>query len=410
MSRLSLSVLAILGTVWLLACEGAGGGSGDGAGGAGGTPQATCENVAGTFVLVGSDFADEGPWVWIHESSELGCGAVVSSVGHDGRRYQIAVTDTAAVLTPVSAPAIGGSKTPTEHRLTEWNQIRLDLVGGKLAGTATADVVIDWNQEDIWGTYPNTLELALAEAPPATLGVSGAMLPWRTTRLLASRPSPDISAQLALPSSQWSATDLVEPDAEGIIAATLAFSGAWDAIRGQTLAVSVLPGMVDLSGAPVATSELAISVHEIGPPLPAHPMFDTSGVASWGAVEPYGEGACATLGCLRIGGYPQMHGCGVLAGIGGQLLTEGKTEAVLSMRLESDETYVNVPMLWNVEVVTEAGTKLAPKAGGAWDSEKAEQVWTYDVTGQARVGFAIESALYCHGWGGAIIVDAVTAQ
>lgn len=181
--------------------------------------------------------------------------------------------------------------------------------------------------------------------------------------------------------------------------------GPAEALDVQLPFVDVKPTLVDASGAAMQASTLSIGVYDIGPALSVHEMHDMTTVASWGTVEPYMEGPCATTGCLSVRGW-----CGSYAGIAGQLRTEGATEAVLSMRVEIFDNFLNSPALSVVEVVAEDGTRLTPTSGGDWDAEKAEQVWVYDVTGHKVVGFSMEASSYCHGWGGPLIVDAVYTQ
>ena len=414
-SRGLCGIGALLLASFCLACggtttesEGEGtGGTGGGVGGTGGASTTGCQEIIGAYEIEVEGYA--GPWLLIQDTSEQGCTAIVANNGHPARRYDVSLSGDEAVLTPVGEPAIEGQKGLTSHHLREWNEIQLDLEQGGLAGTASADTVYDWNEEDIWGEEDQTLDaLTVKAATPGTVEIRGPMLPWREATVRASRPTSSISAHVEGPSADWVVEDDVIAEAEGIIAAEVRFSGAWDDVRGQTIPFTVSTDLADLSGASISPAEaegVMLSVLDIGPAIPAHDMTDTTSLATWGSVEPFEEGDCATSGCLRIQGS-----CGSYAGIAGQLQTDGATEVVLSMQLNGYDTYVDTPAFSVVEVIAEDGTELTPKSGGSWDSEQTEQTWVYDVSGFDTVGFAIEASSYCHGWGGPIIVDSVRAE
>jgi hypothetical protein len=232
------------------------------------------------------------------------------------------------------------------------------------------------------------------------------MLPWDAATILASSPVPSVASLFALPDGPWIGTDIQENHAVGVIQGELRFLGSWDDIRGKTLDFNILPTSLDLGGQPIITKSLPVSVHQIGPPRKEHKMPDTSTVATWGGVAAYTEGDCATLGCVIVQGY-----CGNFAGMAGQVLTKGASKVVVSMRLESDGTYINEPSsLSSIRLLTPLGQSLTSDKEGQWEFDHVEQVWTYDTEGHDVIGFAIESSSYCHGWGGPIIVESIRAE
>jgi hypothetical protein len=339
--------------------------------------------------------------MWIHETTEFGCSAIVSSSGFPGRRYRVERTPNSAVIEPMTEPAQGGSDGLISFTRTTFEAIVLDVAQDARIETATADVFVEWNQEDVWDSSSETIDLSVTAAGPGKVEVPEAILPWTRGEVLGSRPTSGLSQHVSVPSDDWSVTDLLG-GGEGITEAEFFHGGDWDEVRGRTLSFALLSGLVDISGAAMETGPFDLSVRDIGPALVVHEMFDTSTVATWGfgTVEPYAEGDCSTLGCVVLESWG-----GDYVGLAGQLLTEGATSAVVTMRPSATD-----PLFVRVEVVAEDGTLIPAATGGSWNEYEPEQIWTYDVAGHKRVGFSIEVAANSHGWGGPLVVEGVAAQ
>jgi hypothetical protein len=320
-----------------------------------------------------------------------------------------------------------GYSEPTGHHLTEWNEITLSVVDAKLDGTASARVKWSYNEEDVGEDGVEILELTLlADASSATAAIEAELLPWdhHTTRIrrrvsdalqaevlpwaaakvMVSRPTPGIAPHLVLPAG-WTAVDVVE-DGHGIREALVSFTGDWDEVGGQEVSLSLRDDLIDLSGTPVSFAAMSISVLDVGPAQLAHDMSSADTVAtSGGEIEAYVEGECADTGCLKLDAF-----CNERAMVAGQLLLDGQSEITVRMRKDTVTEYPEDPSFYRVALIAEDGTRLDPKVGGTWDWENPEQAWVYDAAGHSKVGFSVATTDYCHGWGGPLILDEVSAQ
>lgn len=373
----------------------------------GGFPDNGCGAAEGAFQLAGSGFPGDGPWILI-QTQETGCRAVVACSGHPARAYRVTSSPDALTLEPTGDAAVGGSREPTQFHLTHWNRIDIELEGGTVADSATANLLVEWSEEDIGSEDPMTADLTVGPPQPATIAQLEAILPWRRAELQVSRPVEAFAPKLGAPAG-WSFEDQVIDDAPGVITAEAWFSGSWDDVRGATIALDVDASLADLGGMLVDATDVEVAVLDVGPAVQDHDMSSTDGLATWGNVQPYDQGACAGGGCLLVKGV-----CGQYAGVAGQLRVDGKSELSLVMHVDGElGEWVNIPYLYRVEVVVPDGSKLEPTSGGSFDGNNAQALdatWTYDVSGLDLVGFSVEAASYCHGWGGPIIVDAVRAQ
>ncbi len=194
---------------------------------------------------------------------------------------------------------------------------------------------------------------------------------------------------------------MTETDAVGVVQADATFAGKWDDVRGKTATISATKGLRLLDGADFGSTSATLDVIDIGAAIAMHDMSDLSTLAKLGYVAPCNLGACKTLGCVELSGCSYN-------GIAGQLDTTNKKEVVLSMRLR--EPAFNSPSASRVEVIAEDGTRLSASKGGSFVNGQEVQDWVYEVSGCSKVGFSIEGATSCHGWGDPLLVDKVFAQ
>lgn len=383
-----------------------------GEGGQGGTGtgnEASCQSVAGAYQLARSDAQlgygyGDAPWMLLREAAGR-CEAVVANDGFPGRAYQVTFTESSVELVPVGLAARGGHEGLTEHHLTDWSRILLHLSGSELGTTGVADIAVDMYEEDIGDTHEMTMDVSVQAAEPAALEGPIAVLPWRAASLMTTRPVTDLAESVSPPSGEWLVQNVTTDQAVGVIQAEMTFEGLWEDIRGRTLPITVDAGLADLAGLALALPNLTVEVRDVGPPVSAHELHDTTTLATWGPVEPYTRDDCATNGCVAVRGE-----CGAFAGIAGQLDTDGMSEVVLAMRQASYEGQVDPPAFARAEVVGELGVIAPLVSSGEWPYDDVPVEWIYDVSGLRKVGFAIEASSYCHGWGGPVIVDRVFAR
>ena len=211
----------------------------------------------GTYTLDGSDFTGAPPWLWMRNDGHHQCEAVVASEGRRARAYDVQQTATSVELTPQTEPAVSGVHEPITYEFTYWDRISIAVTDGALGPHAEADTTYDMYGEDIEDTMQFHTDLIVRPASSGIVTVPKPILPWRIADVQPSRPTLGIAQYLGLPSPQWTAHDRPS-ESEGIIAARLAFSGAWDDVRGKTLPLTILPGLVDLSGEPVAMTSVGV--------------------------------------------------------------------------------------------------------------------------------------------------------
>lgn len=405
---------------------------GPGVAGSGGAAEAspTCSDVAGSYSLERIEqysFYGGGPWVWIRDDEQIGCTALVSTSGFPAQRYDVALSADAVVLTPITEPSLGGdvgTPEPSGHHLTEWNEITLPIIDASLTGTATASVKWSYDEEDIFDMGEETIEVSLRAASPATAAIEAvlppwnndntvvrrvvsdnldaAMLPWAAVKVMVSRPTAGISDHLVLPPG-WEAVDV--EDGHGVREALVSFSRDWEEVQGHEVSIS-LEDLLDISGMPVTSGPMSISVIDAGTPWSTHDMTSTDTLTTLsGRVEPYLAGACADTGCLKLDAF-----CGDRTTVAGQILLEGHSEIALRMRTDMAVEYPEDPAFYGIEFVAEDGTRLSPSDGGTWNTDNPEQLWVYDAAGHSKVGFSVSTTRYCHGWGGPLILDDISAR
>jgi hypothetical protein len=359
--------------------------------------------VAGAYQLVAEEFDSlygEAPWILVRAEGR-GCEAVVACERNLGRAYDATIANGSLHLSPRGPAAVGGGSDPIGYHRSEWNAIALRATAAGLTGPGTANVRFEYDEEDVWDSWQETVELSVEEPTQAALGAAISGLPWSGTSVYSSRPVEELASYLVLPSPDWTANDRVDPNAVGVISSSVDYAGNWDALRGRRVEIGVEPNLTDLAGLPLSTTTLETEVRDIGPAVAAHDFHDTSTVATWGNVEPFLDGDCATSGCISI-----LGGCGRPEGVAGQIDPAGMEELVLSMRLAD---FDDPPDGYFVEVVGADGTRIPPTSGGDWIDPELHE-WTYDIAGEARVGFLITASAACHGWGGPIVVDRVFAR
>ena len=385
------------------ATDSTGGGTGGGTGASTSGSTSACQDMEGAYQLaVSSDsyIYGEAPWVWLHEEAD-GCRATVACQQFPGRTYAVTIAQDSVQLAPVGPAARGGHQGQTEHHLSDWMQITLARTAAGLSGTGWAEVWVDWNEEDIWGSESEQVQLKLDAPQPAVLQVGAPILPWRSYSFTTTRPVDALAKRLSVAGEGWTIEDEQSQEAVGVIEATARFGGSWDSVRGKSLALGVDSGLADLAGQLLQPNALTVQVLDIGPAIPDHELVDTSTLATWGFVKAYTDGPCSTEGCVSV-----LGDCGEYAGIGGQIDTTDMTELVVLLRIAEE----GPPTMESISAVAEDGTALKQLKGGIDWYEVKEQEWVYDVAGMSKVGFAVEAASSCHGWGGPLIVERVYAR
>ncbi len=376
---------------------------GVGTGGTGGAPSQTgCRGIEKAYWLFsstpGAYFND--PYLLLKSDGDK-CTAAVAVEGHPARPYSVSFSEQLVTLKPINKPAKGGNSSLTMFHLYEWKEIRLGYDQTALTGSGESDVFYRWDEEDIWGEEDLTWKIELRQPEPATLDLEQRMLPWAAAPVSAFPPVQTLAPHLEGPTSDWTFKDVAEADAVGVVQADATFAGTWDDVRGKTVTISAAKGLALLDGADFGSASASVDVIDIGAAVGTHAMSDLSTLAKLGYVAPYDQGACKTLGCVELSGCSYN-------GIAGQLDTTNKKEVVLSMRLRGPS--FNSPSASRVAVIAEDGTRLSASKGGSFVTGQEVQDWVYDVSGYSKVGFSIEGATSCHGWGDPLLVDKVLAQ